>query len=96
MDTRPDLWPWNVSAWSAWCYLSASRRGGFSALPIPVSEIESFLRLRHPDYGVDERMEFLEMISRLDAQWFDTTEDLKGSDAGPGRDRPGTTDEGEE
>ncbi len=44
---------------------------------MPVSEVESYLRMRHPDFNVDERMEFLECISRLDGQWFKTTEDLK-------------------
>lgn len=55
-------------------------------MPIPVSEVESYLRLRHPDFDVDERMGFLETVARLDAQWFETTEDLRPQtkDAGAG------------
>lgn len=39
--------------------------------------MESYLRIRHPGFTVDQRMEFIECISRLDGQWFKTTEDLK-------------------
>lgn len=44
---------------------------------MPVSEVRAYVELRHPDFTVDERMEFLEIVSRLDGQWFKTTEDLK-------------------
>lgn len=44
---------------------------------MPVSEVLAYVELRHPDFNVDERMEFLEIVSRLDGQWFKTTEDLK-------------------
>lgn len=77
IENRPELWPWNGTLWRAWCHLSSSRRGGFSALPVPVSEVLAYVELRHPDFTVDERMEFLEIVSRLDGVWFKTTEDLK-------------------
>lgn len=47
--------------------------------------MESYLRIRHRDFTVDECMEFLEIVSRLDGQWFKTTEDLKPEKETQGR-----------
>jgi hypothetical protein len=78
---RPEIEPWNLPMWRAWCYLSGSRRAAFGgAMPIPVSEVEAYLRLRYPDFDVEERMEFLEVISRLDRVYMDHQADQAKQD----------------
>lgn len=68
--------PWNEWLWRAWVRLSASRRAGFAALPIPVSEIKAYVEFRHPEFNLDEREEFLVAIQELDATWLKVTNEL--------------------
>lgn len=57
--------------------LSASRRLGFGEGPIPVSEVRAFLQIRHPDFDVDECMEFLELIAGLEDVYFRVKKEME-------------------
>jgi hypothetical protein len=66
--------PWHRWLWRAWTALSASRRGGFGALPIPVTEISAYVGYLYPDFDADDRELFLDAIQALDAVFLKAME----------------------
>jgi hypothetical protein len=41
---------------------------------VPVSEVAAYIAMRHPDFSLEEREEFLELIQRLDDVFLRVTE----------------------
>jgi hypothetical protein len=91
LDERPELWPWNFGRWRAFTHLSKSRRAGFaSMLPVPMSEIAAYRREVYPDFDVEDRLEFLDLIGRMDHEFLRLSEELSptrsdGDDRGAGK-----------
>lgn len=67
---EPELWPENLAAWSGWLFLCRFRPSGLSVSPIPLTEYESFFRLRGVPQPV--RFQLAHLISLVDRVFMET------------------------
>ena len=66
MDSKPEIWSWLQSTWNDYGYLIAGRQAGWGVGPIPPSEVLIYAREMHPDWTLDRKAEFLQLITAMD------------------------------
>lgn len=69
LDNREEIPDDLMPIWEAFLKLHAARPVGWGAAPLPVADIIAWLELHQ--IPTDDREEYYELISELDAAWLD-------------------------
>lgn len=73
LESKPKLWHHLAFYLDAFRLLSNARNVGFSIQRIPISEMESFIRL----FKVEDPAKFIRLISKLDETWIKLNKESK-------------------
>jgi len=70
LETRPELYDDLAWAWRGFLELTAGRSQGFAPNPIPMTEIEAWLRVNEIT-DMEAKQDFVALVRAMDAEWFD-------------------------
>lgn len=88
LETKPILYDWMIEYLEGFQVLSRTRSIGMALNPIPLTEIESYLRL----YGSIDPIRFIRYICKMDSVYLDV---MAKRSSGSGTQKPGeSTDNG--